>query len=105
IKEAKKASVDQNKFLGVDKNKFGIKFQAVGASADCLAFEANDLQHPLKDGLMKKDSDKEMFGLFSDNAHLNTSYTATLFPYTSGIPEMKSKDNYNFYHSYLCIRI
>ena len=52
---------------------------------------------------MKKDADKERFVLFGDNAYLNTSYMATPFPNVSGNPQMKSKDNYNFYHSQLPI--
>lgn len=54
---------------------------------------------------MKKDVEKERFVLFGDNAYLNTSYMATPFPNVAGNEDMKSKDNYNFYHSQLRIRV
>jgi hypothetical protein len=58
MKEADATGVGQKKFLGGQKNKFGLNFQAVsevhgqildisitygGSSSDCLAFEASDL--------------------------------------------------------------
>jgi hypothetical protein len=62
----------------------------MGASADCLAFEASDLFSRLEDGLL-------LLGLvlFGDNAYLNSSFMATLYPDVSG----GSRDNYNYYHS------
>ena len=76
-----------------------------GASSDCLAFVASELHTRLENGLMKKDGEKERFVLFGDNAYLNTSYMATPFPNVAGNEDMKSKDNYNFYHSQLRIQI
>ena len=76
-----------------------------GATSDCLAFEASDLHRRLENGLMRKDGEKERFVLFGDNAYLNTSYMATPFPNVARNEDMKSKDNYNFYHSQLRIRV
>ena len=116
---AKAAGVDQKKFLCGRKHKFGLNCQAVsdcggrfldisnkygGSSSDCLAFEATDLHDQLENGLMKNDSNKPMFVLFGDNAYLNSSYMATPFPNISGAhPKLRSKDNYNYYPSQLCI--
>jgi hypothetical protein len=76
-----------------------------GSSSNLLVFEAGDLFHRLENGLMKKDHDKPRFVLFGNNAYLNTSYIATPFPTVSSNQEQRSKDNYNFYHSQLCIRV
>jgi len=65
-----------------------------GASSDCLAFEASDMWHRLENGLLKPG-----YVLFGDNAYLNSVYMATPFPNVSQGP----KDNYNFYHSQVCI--
>ena len=52
---------------------------------------------------MKKDSDKQRFVLFGDNAYLNSLYIATPYPIVSNEPDQKTKDDYNFYHSQLSI--
>ncbi len=67
-----------------------------GASSDVLAFENSELFKLLEKGLLLKD-----LVLFGDNVYLNSSYMATPYPNTSGGP----KDNYNFVHSQLSIRI
>ena len=82
LKEAKKAGVDQKKFLCVRKHKYGLNCQAVsncrgciintsikygGASSDCMAFEASDLHKRLENGLMKQDANNERFILLADN--------------------------------------
>jgi hypothetical protein len=120
LKEATSAGIGQGKFLCSGKHKFGLNCQAVSdccgcildifikygrSSSDLLAFEASDLFHPLENGLMKKDHNKPRFVLFGDNAYLNTSYIATPFPTVSSNQEQRSKDNYTFYHSQLCIRV
>jgi hypothetical protein len=43
--------------------------------------------------------------LFGDNAYLNTDYMATPYTNVSGNPEYATKDDYNFYHSQLRIRV
>ncbi len=82
-KEARKAGVDQKKFLCGRKHKFGLNCQAVsdcrgrildisikygGASSDCLAFKASELHAQLENGLMCQDGDNERFVLIGDNA-------------------------------------
>ena len=111
LKEASKVGVDQQKFFCGRKHKFGLNCQAVcdvrgrfldisithGASAaDCLAFENSELYKRLQNGLLR-----DGLVLFGDNAYINTIFMATPYPNTSG----GSKDNYNFYHSQLRIRI
>ena len=93
------------------KKKFGLNCQVVsdkrgrildismitgGATADCLALEASDLYRRLENGLLH-----DGMVLFGDNAYLNTKYMAT--PYTN--VSAGSKDNYNYYHSQLRIRV
>eukprot|EP00804_Cyclotella_cryptica_P003177 CCRYP_013780-RA/>CCRYP_013780-RA protein AED:0.21 eAED:0.16 QI:0/0/0/1/1/1/2/0/414 len=90
-----KPSMKESKNAGVGQKKFFY----------CLAFEASDLHRRLENGLMKKDGEKDRFVLFGDNAYLNTSYMATPLPNVAGNEDMKSKDNYNFYHSQLRIRV
>ncbi len=111
LKEASQVGVDQQKFFCGRKHKFGLNCQAVcdvrgrfldlsitqGASAaDCLAFENSELYKRLQKGLLDDD-----LVLFGDNAYINSIFMATPYPNTSG----GSKDNYNFYHSQLRIRI
>lgn len=43
--------------------------------------------------------------LFGDNAYLNTQYMATPYANVHGNEKEKSKDDYNFYHSQLRIRV
>ncbi len=93
------------------KHKFGLNCQAVcdirgrfldisitcgGASSDVVAFESSYLKRPLDFGLLALN-----LVLFGDNACINSRYMATLYPNTSGGP----KENYNFFHSQLRIRI
>ena len=109
--EAAKVGVDQQKFFCGRKHKFGLNCQAVcdvrgrfldmsitygAAASDVLAFENSELYKLLEKGLLATD-----LVLFGDNAYLNSTFMATPFPNTSGGP----KDNYNFYHSQLRIRI
>ena len=111
LHEAKKVGVDQQKFYCGRKHKFGLNCQAVcdvrgkfldisitygASSSDLLAFENSKLYRLLEKGILARG-----LCLFGDNAYLNTLYMATPFPNTSGGP----KDNYNFYHSQLRIRI
>ena len=120
LKDAKDSGIGQKKFLCGRKHKFGLNCQAVsdcrgrildisinygGSSSDCIAFEGSDLYHRLQNGLMKKDGNKPRFVLFGDNAYLNSSFMATPYPNVSGDPEKKTKDDYNFYHSQLCIQV
>ena len=120
LKEARKAGVDQKKFLCGRKHKFGLNCQAVsdcrgrildisikygGASSDCLAFEASELHARLENGLMCQDGDNERFVLFGDNAYLNTAYMATPFTNVAGDPNQVAEDSYNFYHSKLRIQV
>ena len=115
LKEAQKAGVGQKKFLCGRKNKFGLNCQAVsdvrgkildisitygGSSSDCLAFEASDLHKRLENGLLASG-----LVLFGDNAYLNSNFMATPYPNVAGVEKERSKDNYNFYHSQLRIRI
>ena len=111
LQESKITGIDQQKYFCGRKNKFGLNCQAVcdvrgrildisitygGASSDLLAFENSALYKRLQDGILAKD-----LVLFGDNAYLNTSFMATPYPNTHG----GEKDNYNFYHSQLRIRI
>ena len=95
----------------VAKGKFGLNCQAVsdvngrildisivygGASSDCLAFEASDLFRKLECGLLH-----ESLVLFGDNAYLNSHFMVTPYPNVSS----GSKDDYNFFHSQLRIRV
>lgn len=111
LAEAKMVGIDQQKFFCGRKNKFRLNCQAVcdvrgrfldlsitygGASSDLLAFENSKLYNLLEDGLLA-----DGLLIFGDNAYPNTRYMATPYPATNGGP----KDNYNFYHSQLRIRI
>ena len=114
-KQAEKAMVNQGKFLCGRKGKFGLNCQAVsnvrgkildisiaygGSSSDCLAFERSELFDRCEAGLMK--NGKILFG---DNAYLNTQYMATPYTNVSGNEELVTKDDYNFFHSQLRIRV
>jgi hypothetical protein len=114
-KQAAKAQVNQGKFLCGRKGKFGLNCQAVsnvrgkildisigygGSSSDCLAFERSDLFDRCEAGLMK--NGKVLFG---DNAYLNTQYMATPYTNVSGNEDHATRDDYNFFHSQLRIRV
>ena len=114
-KQAERAEVNQGKFLCGRKGKFGLNCQAVsdvrgkiwdisigygGSSSDCLAFERSELFERCEAGLMK--NGKVLFG---DNAYLNTHYMATPYTNVSGNEEHVTKDDYNFFHSHLRIRV
>ena len=66
------------------------------ASSDLLAFENSKVYKLLEQGILAPG-----LCLFGNNAYLNTIYMATPYPNTSGGP----KDNYNFFHSQMRIRI
>ena len=67
-----------------------------GSSADSVAFHASDLYKRLLGGLLS-----DGYVLFGDNAFINSKFMATPYPNVSG----GSKDNYNFFHSQLRIRV
>ena len=67
-----------------------------GASSDCLAFEGKDIFQKLELGLLHDD-----LVLFGDNAYLNSKFMVTPYPNVSG----GSKDDFNFFHSQLRIRV
>jgi hypothetical protein len=115
LKNATRVAVDQKKFLCGHKYKFDLNCQAVadvngkilniskayGAlAADCVAFEASDLFARLEDGLLQNG-----YVLFGDNAYLNSFFVATPYVNVSGNPNKKSKDDFNFFHSQLRIRV
>ena len=116
IANAERAGSGQMRFLCGRKGKFGLNCQAVsdvrgrfldisigygGSSSDCLAFEASSLYHRCEhEGLMK-----DGLVLFGDNAYLNTQYMATPYTNVAGNEAQRTKDDYNFYHSQLRIRI
>ena len=100
---------DGNFYCG-RKGKYGLNCQAVcdlrgrfldmsilypGSTSDCLAFEGMSLYHRLENSLLAKG-----LCLFGDNAYLNSVYMATPYKSASG-----SRDDYNFFHSQLRIRI
>ena len=112
---AAQAGAGQMRFLCGRKGKFGLNCQAVsdvrgrildisigygGSSSDCLAFEASSLYERCENGLMK-----DGLVLFGDNAYLNSQYMATPYTNVSGNEAQRTKDDYNFYHSQLRIRI
>ena len=120
LADAKRSGIDQKKYLCGRKHKFGLNCQAVsdargrfldvsiiygGSTSDCLAFEGSDLYKRCTRGLMKQDVGKHPFVLFGDNAYLNSSFMATPYPNVSNDPGKKTKDDYNFYHSQLRIRV
>ncbi len=103
--------IGRKSFLCVGKAKFGLNMQAVsdkrgqildlsikcgGSSSDCLAFETSNLYSRLSSGLLVPG-----LVLFSDNAYINLSFMATSFPYVSS----GNKDDCNFFHSQLWIRV
>ena len=109
--DASAAGIGRKKILCGRKGKFGLNCQADsdvsgrildisivygGASSDCMAFEASDLFRQLEDGLLH-----ESLVLFGDNAYLNSHFMVTPYPNVSS----GSKDDYNFYHSQLRIRV
>jgi hypothetical protein len=69
-----------------------------GASSDCLAFEQSSLHQKLEDGELA-----DGLCLFGDNAYLNKSYMA--IPYINQRHAADDRDNYNFYHSQVRIKI
>jgi hypothetical protein len=111
-KEAVKCGLGRKKFFCGRKSKFGLNCQAVsdwrgrfldisiiygGSSSDCLAFEASTLYNRLENENILAPG----LSLFGDNAYLNKPYMAT--PYTN--VSHGSKDDYNFFHSQLRIRV
>jgi hypothetical protein len=59
-----------------------------------------DLSSRLEDGLLKNG-----YTLFGNNGYLNSSCKATPYANVLGNPNKKSKDNYNFLHLQLRIRV
>jgi hypothetical protein len=100
VNETKRVGVDQRKFLCGRKHKFDISVVYGASAADCVAFEASDLHARLEDGLLQNG-----YVLFGDDAYLNSFFMATPYSNVSGNPNKKSKDNYNFFHSQLRIRV
>jgi hypothetical protein len=111
LEDAKAVGVDQMKFICGRKHKYGLNCQAVcdvrgrflhmsitcgGASSDLVAFEGSTLKKQLDDGLLSPN-----LCLSSDNAYINSQCTVTPYPNTSG----GAKDNCNYFHSQLRIRI
>jgi len=103
--------IGRKSFLCARKGKFGLNMQAVsdcrgrfldmsikcgGSSSDCLAFESSRLHRRLERGVLASG-----LVLFGDNAYINTPFMATPFTNVS----QGSKDDYNFYHSQLRIRV
>ena len=103
--------IGRKSFLCARKGKFGLNMQAVsdkrgrildlsikcgGSSSDCLAFEASNLYSRLVRGLLAPG-----LVLFGNNAYINSSFMATPFPNVSS----GNKDDYNFFHSQLRIRV
>ena len=103
--------IGRKSFLCARKAKFGLNMQAVsdkrgrildlsikcgGSSSDCLAFEASNVYSRLSRGLLAPG-----LVLFGDNAYINSSFMATPFPNVSS----GKKDDYNFFHSQLRIRV
>ena len=115
LKHAKLSEVNQQKFLCGCKGKFEINCPAVsdvcgsildisiaygGSSSDCIAFERSELFERCENGLLKNG-----LVLFGDNAYLNTDYMATPYTNIAGNKEHVTKDDYNFFHSQLRIRV
>ncbi len=112
-KEAAKAGDGQKKFLFGRKNKFGLNCQAVsnvrgkildisitygGSSSDLLAYKASDLCKRVEEGVLRPG-----LVLYGNNAYLNLKYMAMPYPNVANNPLEKSKDNYNFFHSQVCL--
>jgi hypothetical protein len=72
-----------------------ISIQCGGSSSDCLAFKDSTLWKQLDGGALLAPG---LF-LFGINAYLNSPYLATRYPNVL----RGQKDDYNFYHSQLCI--
>jgi hypothetical protein len=115
LKEEKRVGVNQRKFLCGCKHKFCLNCQAIanvnrkildisvayGASAaDCIAFESSDLYTKLEDCLLQN-----RYVLLGNNAYLNLFFMAPPYANVSSNPNKNSKDNYNFFHSQLHIRV
>ena len=109
--ECEKAKCGRKKCFCGRKHKFGLNLQAIcdaecqfldidighpGATSDYLAFATSSFHGKLENGLLA-----EGLCIFGDNAYVNRSYMATPFKAVSS----GSKDDYNFYHSQLRIKI
>jgi DDE superfamily endonuclease len=106
------ASCGTKKFYCGRKKKFGMNMQGTvdhhgrflhigvwhpASTSDYLAFSTSDLYHKLE----KPNFLAPGLCLFGDNAYVNTPYMATLYKAVrSG-----SKDDYNFYHSQVRIKV
>ncbi|KAG7339726.1 DDE superfamily endonuclease [Nitzschia inconspicua] len=111
VDECNFLGVCQKKFLCDWKNKIGLNYQAVsdargrfldisivygGASSDCLTFERSNLFGQLNNGMLA-----EGLCLLGDNAYLNSPFMDIPYQNVSS----GSRDDYNFYHSQLRIRV
>ena len=67
-------------------------------TADCVAFEASDLHARLEDGLLQNT-------IFWQQCLIESFFMVGPYSNVSGNPNKKSKDNYNFFHSQLHIRV
>ena len=105
------ATCGRKKFFCGRKHKFGLNLQAVcdaecrfldidmshpAATSDYLAHTTSTMHDLLEDNILAPG-----LCLFGDNAYVNRSFMATPFKAVSG----GVKDDYNFYHSQLRIKI
>ena len=110
--ECEKAGCGSKKFFCGRKHKFGLNMQATcdsecrfldvciqhpASTSDFLAFTTSSLYHKLEE----KDFIAPGLCIFGDAAYTNGRYMATPFKGVSS----GSKDDYNFFHSQLRIRI
>jgi len=106
-----KAEVGPKKFMCGRKKKFGLNLQGTcdykgqfldisighpASTSDYLAFSTSSLYYKLENGLLAPG-----FCLFGDNVYVNTNYMATPFKSVRA----GTKDDYNFYHSQLRIKV
>ena len=105
------AKCGKKKFFCGRKHKFGLNLQAVcdaegrfldldighpGATSDFLALSTSDFHSRLENNLLAPG-----LCIFGDNAYVNRTYMATPYKAVSS----GCKDDYNFYHSQLRIKI
>lgn len=72
---------------------------------DFRAFEGINVHMQLENCLMEKDNNKLSYIMFGDKAYLNSPYMATLYRKVCGDLSKETKDDYNFHHFQLRIRI
>ncbi len=69
-----------------------------GLSPDLLAYKASDLCKQVEEGVLRPG-----LVLYGDNTYLNSKNMAMPYPNVANNPLEKSKDNYNFFHSQVCL--